>query len=80
MDAAATLTATFSGGVTTVWPAQRPIRQTQCSRGGASLRRHRIAALSAARLGHLPDHDITPLSRALAQLRDWQAQFWRTSA
>lgn len=44
LDDAATLTARFSDGIVTSWPQGKPINQTACSCGAASVCRHRIVA------------------------------------
>jgi hypothetical protein len=49
LDEAGTLTATFSDGVVTVWEAEKPIQNTRCSCGAATVCRHRIMAVLAYR-------------------------------
>jgi hypothetical protein len=49
LDEAGTLTATFSDGVVTVWEAEKPIQNTRCSCGAATVCRHRIMAALAYR-------------------------------
>lgn len=63
LDAASTLTATFSDGVVTTWANGKPIDQTACTCGAARVCRHRVIAVLAYRAASTAGEPATPAKR-----------------